>query len=174
MQKDALFIKSTWSDESLRGQTNTKRIRGNLLFPETLAALPERRFRGDFVFTYGKGIKRHSRHNYLNKIFNTACDAFGLKIKLYEVTKHSFGTWDKNHGVNKKLLKEWGGHTSLKSTEIYGKMDVVDKFRGIMGSKKRLPRSENATETPPQAKNRIRPCGCEWVQIPLSPLRKRP
>jgi site-specific recombinase XerD len=59
-------------------------------------------------------------------------------VELYEATKHNFGTYHINHGVSKKLLKEWFGHTSLKSTEIYAKIQVVDKFREIVGRKKRV------------------------------------
>jgi len=87
-----VVIRRTWSGESLREQTKTKRIQYNLLFPETLKALPERRFPDDFVFTHGKDVKRHYSHNYLNQIFNSACQVLGVKIEPYEATKHSFGT----------------------------------------------------------------------------------
>lgn len=35
-------------------------------------------------------------------------------------------------------MKEWFGHTSLKSTEIYAKMDVVDRFRRIVEGEKKI------------------------------------
>jgi hypothetical protein len=53
----------------------------------------------------------------------------GLEIELYEATKHSFGTYYINNGASKDLLKEWFGHTNIKSTELYAKIKVVDAFR---------------------------------------------
>lgn len=35
-------------------------------------------------------------------------------------------------------MKEWFGHTSIKSTEVYAKIQVVDKFREIEESKKKV------------------------------------
>ncbi len=62
----------------------------------------------------------------------------GLKIKLYEATKHSFGTHYINHDVSKDLLKEWFGHTTTKTTEIYAKIKVVDAFRKIQERKEKV------------------------------------
>jgi len=78
IEGDTVIIRRTWSGEILREQTKTKKIRFNLLFNETLKALPERRFPDDFVFTHGKALKRHYSDNYLNKIFK-ACRQLGLK-----------------------------------------------------------------------------------------------
>jgi integrase len=129
IQSDTVVIRRTWSASTLREQTKTKRIRHNLLFSETLKALPPRRFGEEFVFTHGKSLKRHYSHNYLNKIFRQATSQLGLEIELYEATKHSFGTHYVNSGISKDLLKEWFGHASIKSTEIYAKIKVVDAFR---------------------------------------------
>jgi chromosomal replication initiator protein len=41
-----------------------------------------------------------------------------------------------NHGVSRDVLKEWFGHSSLKSTEIYTKLNAVDAFRKIQKNKK--------------------------------------
>lgn len=108
MQDDIVTIGRTWSGEALRERTKTKRIRHNLFFEETLRSLPLRGFPEDFVFVHGKDWRRHYSHNYLNKIFNAACGALGLKSELYEATKHSFGTYYLNkRGASKELLKEW-------------------------------------------------------------------
>lgn len=136
IKEDTVCIRRTWSDNELREQTKTKRIRYNLLFDETLKALPPRRFDEDFVFALGKEVRRHYSHDFLNKTFNTACVTLGLKIELYEATKHSFGTWHINHGVSKDILKEWFGHTSVKSTEIYAKLNAVDAFRKMQNNNK--------------------------------------
>lgn len=132
---DTVTIRRTWSASQLREQTKTKKIRHNLLFSETLKALPPRGFGEEFVFTHGKSIKRPYSHNYLNKIFRKAIGQLGLEIELYEATKHSFGTHYVNSGISKDLLKEWFGHASIKSTEIYAKIRVVDAFRQIENDK---------------------------------------
>jgi site-specific recombinase XerD len=49
--------------------------------------------------------------------------------------KHSFGTYHVNSGISKDLLKEWFGHSSIKSTEIYAKIRVVDAFRQIQNDR---------------------------------------
>ncbi len=128
---DTVTIRRTWSGEVLREQTKNKRIRHNLLFNETLQALPQLRFPEDFVFTHGKDVKRHYSHNYLNKIYNEAIGKVGLKIKLYEATKHSFRTQRINEGVPENLLREWFGHAKSEMTRRYAKLKVVDAFRQI-------------------------------------------
>ena len=50
---------------------------------------------------------------------------------MYEATKHSFGTHYVNRGISKDLLKEWFGHASIKSTEVYAKIKIMDAFRQI-------------------------------------------
>lgn len=132
---DIVTYRRTWSGEILREQTKTKRIRHNLLFNETLKALPTRRFDEDFVFNHGKDVKRPYSHNFLNKIFNKAVSELGLKIELYEATKHSFGTHYVNNGVSKYLLKDWFGHVSIKSVDVYAKIKVVDAFRQIQNDR---------------------------------------
>jgi integrase len=138
IEGDTVTIRRTWSGEVLREQTKTKHIRHNLLFDETLKALPSRRFPEDFVFTHGKGVRRHYSHNYLSKIFNAACRKVGLQIELYEATKHSFGTQQVNEGVPMELLQQWFGHTSTAMTRRYAKLKVVDAFRAIQDRKKKV------------------------------------
>ena len=135
IEGDTVIIRRTWSASKLREQTKTKRIRHNLLFTETLKALPPRGFGEEFVFTHGKSVRRPYSHSYLNKIFRAATGSLGLKIELYEATKHSFGTHYVNSGISKDLLKEWFGHASIKSTEVYAKIKVVDAFRQIQNDK---------------------------------------
>ncbi|SPQ01644.1 hypothetical protein NBG4_630014 [Candidatus Sulfobium mesophilum] len=118
---DTVTIRRTWSGEVLRKQTKNKRIRHNLLFNETLQALPQRRFPEDFVLTHGKDVKRHYSHNYLGKIYNVAISQLGLKIELYEATKHSFGTRRINDGVPENLLGEWFGHAKSEMTRRYAR-----------------------------------------------------
>ncbi len=71
------------------------------------------------------------------------------KIELYEATKHSFGTHYVNSGISKDLLKEWFGHASIKSTEIYAKIRVVDAFRQMQ--KDRVADIKTVTKPSPSA-----------------------
>lgn len=147
IEGDTVIIRRTWSASKLREQTKTKRIRHNLLFSETLKALPPRQFGEAFVFTHGKSLKRPYSHSYLNKIFRKAASQLGLEIELYEATKHSFGTHYINNGVSRDLLKEWFGHQSMKSTEVYAKIKVIDAFRRIQDN--RVVEIKNVTKTSP-------------------------
>ena len=135
IQGDTVIIRRTCSGSQLREQTKTKRIRHNLLFTETLKALPPKGFGEEFVFMHGKSVRRPYSHSYLNKIFRQATSQLGLEIELYEATKHSFGTHYVNNGISKDLLKEWFGHASIKSTEVYAKIRIVDAFRQIQNEK---------------------------------------
>ncbi len=68
IQGDTVTIRRTWPESHLTEWTKTKRIRHNLLFTETLKALPPNGFGEEFVFTHGKNVKRPYSHSYLNKI----------------------------------------------------------------------------------------------------------
>lgn len=134
---DVVTFKRTWSGRKLREMTKTKNIRQNLIFPETLAMLPARRFPLDFVFVHGIKTKRPYSEDYLNDIYKTARRAFNkkfnteLSIELYEATKHSFGTQNINQGVPENLLQQWFGHTRAEMTKKYAKLRVVDAFRDL-------------------------------------------
>lgn len=134
---DICTIRRTWSNHILREQTKTKRIRHILLFPETLKALPQRRFPEDFVFLHGKAIRRPYSKTYLNDIFQAACGKIGLQISLYEATKHSFGTYHVNEGITRDQIKEWFGHTDIRTTERYTRVKHLDAFRKMIELRER-------------------------------------
>jgi len=138
-------IRRTWSNHILREQTKTKRIRDNLLFPETLRALPPRRFPDDFVFLHGKTLRRPYSKTFLNDIFREACGEIGLEIRLYEATKHSFGTHYVNAGITRDQMKEWFGHTDIRTTERYTKVRHLDAFRRMIESEEKV---RKATKRP--------------------------
>ncbi len=137
IEGDTVTIRRTFSESVLRDVTKTKRIRHNLLFEETLKALPPRGFGEEFVFLHGKDKRRPYSHDFLNKIFKTAVREIGLSsVSLYEATKHSFGTQRVNEGVSLELLQKWFGHTKVDMTQRYAKLKVVDAFRQIEEKKK--------------------------------------
>jgi integrase len=140
---DTVTYKRTWSRRKLKETTKTKRIRKNYLFYDTREFLPPRRFPNDFVFMHGKKKKRPYSGDFLNKLFNRAViqlnkkleevgDTFRLKIKLYEATKHSFGTYMlRTIGVSPEVLQKHFGHVKLEQTLKYTKFAAVDTFREI-------------------------------------------
>ena len=58
-----------------------------------------------------------------------------LSTELYEYTKHSFGTQYVNSGVDRAIIKDWFGHTDMKTKEKYAKFKVVDSMRKFVGLK---------------------------------------
>lgn len=155
IEGDTVTIRRTWSDSILREVTKTKRIRYNLLFEETLKALPPRRFPEDFVFLHGKNKRRPYSHDLLNKIFNTAVRGLGLTVELYEATKHSFGTRQVNEGVPMELLQQWFGHTKPDMTRRYAKLKVVDAFRVIQERQKKMAKLEAAKTSKKIVSNKV-------------------
>lgn len=138
LETQSVTYRRTWSGEVLRETTKTKRIRHNILFPETLTAimpLIKGRFPEDFLFVHGKTIKRHYSRSLLDRIYNNALRRIKeeknieIKSELYEATKHSFGTSYGNAGVNLDVLQKWFGHTSKKTTEKYARLKVIDVFK---------------------------------------------
>jgi integrase len=134
---DIVTYRRTYSANRLQEHTKTKHIRHNLIFPETQAMLPSRTFPRDFVFTHGSTVKRSYGFSMLNSIYRTAIKSFNekhglnLSSNLYEHTKHSFGTQLVNKGIDRSILKDWFGHTTMATTEKYAKFRVVDAMRKI-------------------------------------------
>ena len=68
----------------------------------------------------------------LNKKLAEAGELLRLKIKLYEATKHSFGThMVRTIGIDPDLLRKHFGHVKLEQTMKYTKFAAVDAFREI-------------------------------------------
>jgi integrase len=134
IQGDVVIYRRTFARQHLRDTTKTRRNRANLIFPEALAALPPRRFPLDFVFSHHGG-KPYSA-SYLHKIFGAAAKKAGLKVSLYEASKHSFGTRMVNEvGVSLDVLQAHFGHTNKKSTLIYSRLKPVEGMRKVFSLK---------------------------------------
>jgi integrase len=129
IEGDTCTIRRTWSNHQLRERTKTKQVRKIYLFHETVAALPRRTFPENFVFTHGVKLVRQYSKTFLNDLFQAACEKIGVKITLYEATKHSWSTLMYREGVDIKLIQKYHGHSSAKMTERYTKIDHLDAFR---------------------------------------------
>jgi integrase len=139
IEDDIVTYRRTFSANKLTEFTKTKKIRHNLLFPETLAILPERGFPLDFVFSHAYGgHKRPYQENMLNRIYRAAIGkvnaekGLSLSSELYEHSKHSWGTQYINSGLDRGVIKDWFGHTDLKTTERYARFKVVDAVRKVL------------------------------------------
>jgi integrase len=160
IEGDVVTYKRTFSGRILHEHTKTKQIRKNLLFPETLMALPSRPVtkgkivsindatRNYFVFIHGKQTRRPYSQDLLNKTFNRARELFNEKtreinpewldvdISLYEATKHSFGTRHYSEGVPLEVLEKHFGHKKKESTQRYTRVDAVEAFRRMIPLRK--------------------------------------
>lgn len=93
---------------------------------------PRERLANGPLFTNGRG--RFS-HWALQSRWGTACKVVGVKIGLYEGTKHSFATAVTALGAPERALPEMQGHADVRSTRLYAQLGsdalvrVVDLFK---------------------------------------------
>jgi len=103
-----------WLEQNLAPEA---RLRGGEpLFPNVLARNPERRW------TYYA-----LRDEWLR-----ACEKAGIRVKLYEGTKHAMASSAVRRGVDLKRVKDALGHADIRSTERYAKLAdhaLVTAFR---------------------------------------------
>jgi len=61
--------------------------------------------------------------------FKKALEAAGIREIKFHDLRHTYGTLMASGGVPMKLLQEWMGHESLKTTEKYAKWAPKDADR---------------------------------------------
>jgi integrase len=72
----------------------------------------------NFVFINPRTGRHYNRH--INKIWYKACDDAKLKrVRLYNSTRHSFGTQMLNAGLDKALVQRLLGHADSRMTDRY-------------------------------------------------------
>jgi integrase len=68
----------------------------------------------------------------LSKVWNRACEVVGVRVSLYEGTKHSSATAWRTRGMSLEHVRRMLRHRDAKSTELYGKLAdgaLVEAFR---------------------------------------------
>ena len=60
--------------------------------------------------------------NALAEEWHGACRRVGIRVKLYEGTKHAFASEAVRRGVQLKYVKEFLGHADIRTTERYAKL----------------------------------------------------
>ena len=145
IEGEMVTYRRTWSQTVLKESPKDGEPRANWIFPESIEALPPRRFPKDFVFIHRLGKQhRHYSHMYLISIYRDALKRLNaqrasqslmeINCKLYEFTKHSTGTHLHNEGVPLEVLQEHFGHSDLSTTKIYAKLRPVDAMKRVVTS----------------------------------------
>ena len=123
-----------WLDWRFSEVTPEDRLRGRVaLFPNPTARNPQRRW----------------IWNAMSEEWTRACDQVGVKVRLYEGTKHSFGTRLREEGVDLDAIKDVMGHADRRSTERYARLTgrgVVHALRPRIGTG--LAHARNRPENP--------------------------
>jgi len=72
-------------------------------------------------------------HTALDRNWAAACKTVGVKVGLYEGTKHSLGTALVSDGVDERVVQKLFGHADVRSTRRY----VVLSDQGMIDASKR-------------------------------------
>ena len=60
----------------------------------------------------------------MRRTWYAACKHVGVRVSLYEGTKHSLGTALKSAGVEDRVLAQLFGHSDVRSVERYAKLET--------------------------------------------------
>jgi integrase len=114
-----VVIRRAFSLNVCREFTKTKHIRVLPLDPDVrdvLLSLPTPMDDRDFVFKYKR---RPYSESMARKVWNRATEKLGIKITLYEGTRHSVASQAVNRGVDHRIVGKFLGHQNPKQTERY-------------------------------------------------------
>lgn len=87
---------------------------------------------GDFLFVNPRGIGIWTS-SAIDRVWQRAARKAGVRCSAYEGTKHSFATNLLREGHDLKRIKEFLGHSDIRSTERYARLsghDLVDLVGG--------------------------------------------
>lgn len=117
-ERNLVRIDAAMDEGVFREHTKTRDIRTLPIHPEVRAAMeaiPTRALSG-YVFTYrGEPLKENTVQDYWRRATARA----GIKISLYQGTKHSGGSQAINAGVDLKIIQEMMGHKDPRTTARY-------------------------------------------------------
>jgi integrase len=106
-----------WIERRLASVTAQDRIRG----PSPL-----------FLNPTGRSADRRWTANALREEWNRACAQVGVRVRMYEGTKHAFASDALRRNVPKEKLQKFLGHADARSTDRYAKLAdgaLVDVLR---------------------------------------------
>jgi integrase len=119
IKSDHIVFEKTFGRKNELKEVKQKKTR---TFPitEAIAALFQQIPRKDFNFVFINPRTGRHYNRHINKIWYRACDAAEVKrIKLYNSTRHSFGTQMLNAGLDKSIVQRLLGHSDSKMTDRY-------------------------------------------------------
>ena len=140
LQKDCLVdgivtIRRSFSDNELRETTKTGRIRVYKITAYFQTVLDRiQPHLSPFVLVRDDGKPYTSKN--LNKIWHDAGKKVGIKIKMYNGTRHSLGSQLLDLGYDLSLVQDQLGHTKPEMTRRYAKRapkmlaDALEARRG--------------------------------------------
>lgn len=125
LQNDTITIQRTFSVNQIVERDKEGNGTERALNPELndiLAATIKGKFAEEFVFTvkgrpYGKAI---------NRIWNNACKKVGVKISLYNGTKHSICSQAGRAGIGDSGIQQLANHADIRSTKKYINKDNLE------------------------------------------------
>ncbi len=120
------IIRRTFSKNKLVERTKGRNIKARLLHPLVYEIL-NRMSRGlpeSFVFVNPNTQKPYSKTR-LEVIFSFARKATGIDICLYAASRHSIATNAAMAGVDPRAIRDYLGHSDIRTTEIYTHLDVM-------------------------------------------------
>ncbi len=134
-------IQRTFSDNEIKENTKTRKIRVLPLDDEVYDMLCKRDQITGFVFTHDG--RPYTQNKSIGKVWNKAVKAAGLEhITMYNGTRHSFASQAVNRGVPLNLIQDFLGHTTQTMTRRYAHIDteglkiVIDKKAKVLRMKK--------------------------------------
>ncbi len=86
-----------------------------------------------FLNPYAHNRERRWLLSALERNWATACKVVGVKVSLYEGTKHSLGTALIADGVDERIVQKLFGHADIRSTRMYTVLSdqgMIDALRG--------------------------------------------
>jgi len=137
LRGDNVLIRRGQKDRRVGGREGgTKKRKGSKLLPipEQLAEwleenIPaERRLDGE-AFLFQNPDATNERRQWseaaMRRTWYSACKAVGVRISLYEGTKHSTATALKAAGVEDRVLAQIAGHSDVRSIQKYSKIQTA-------------------------------------------------
>jgi integrase len=125
--KGLVVIKAAMDGNTYRPTTKEGDVRHLALHPEVwraLKKLPTPLRQQDYVFSLsGKPLRK----NQVSDTWRRAAKKAGIKITLYQGTKHSMGCQLVNQGVPLEMLAAWFGHKDVRTTKRYAKIDLTGR-----------------------------------------------
>lgn len=142
LAEGTITVNRTYSEHEIIERNKEKKCKPRLLNPQLLPMLKEickNRFPEDFVFINHRTGNPYNR-SIFNKIWNAASKKAGIKIRLYNATRHSIGTQASRAGVPDSEIAEVLNHCDdrmvkkhyVNKAELEKQRVVFDRINNVI------------------------------------------